>query len=411
MFRLLLVMLFSLWYILFGYAMQFDDQTLAAIAAKRLVFSPLHFVTVPELIPREIKQRLINTALALRITPALYPLELRQKISSPARFKGVCGIEGDIHQNQIMAIDCDGNLVLCPDHDLINCISWQTQTDPSATTWNDQTKQLLLGQRNGKISIIDMANSEQLQIGQEFYAHSALNSLSRVESLSFYENRLISAGMDGAVRVWNDKNVTQMTITHDAGAKNAHVTVLQQLVSASADGAIRVTDFETQAMIAQFKKGSGRLSRMQLLEDPHLVVFAQDNQISAIDTRQAGTLFNVSAHSGPITTLIVSGQSYFASGSFDKSVKLWDVRKPMLVAATHAHTQWIQSLAHKQDILISGSRDATVRIWDAQPVIQSIKQLSHLPLEHIQQLTTLIDQEKDLPILKATLLQKITALD
>ena len=58
-------------------------------------------------------------------------------------------------------------------------------------------------------------------------------------------------------------------------------------------------------------------------------------------------------------------QSWLASGSADKSIRLWDVNSGLELRALHGHKNWITALAVSRngELLASGSNDRTVRVW------------------------------------------------
>jgi WD40 repeat protein len=343
-----------------GHAMQDDTQTLAHKAARALVSSPVYLASIPSGIPPAIKTQLIETLAAARG----YPLQLSSKKSLPI-YKGVCVVEGDIEDHRVIAIDCDGKLVSCADNSFTDCNDWHTDTDPNAFVWDATHEYMIVGERNGHMAVLDPKNKKIIYRAR---AHQAQNYLNQVESLTLKDDLLLSTGGDGLVRLWDAQNYEKKRdYVFVDPVKNAYITHLKQLISATKNGKVQVSDIETGAVIRTSQISPEALSRMKLLQDPNLTLVTHCNRISGYDIRQTRLAFSIAAHSAPITTLDVQKVDQFASGSFDKTVKVWDARILERFADLQ-HTQWVQSLSHGPDFLISGSRDATVRIWDAQPL-------------------------------------------
>jgi WD40 repeat protein len=58
--------------------------------------------------------------------------------------------------------------------------------------------------------------------------------------------------------------------------------------------------------------------------------------------------------------------SRVVSGSFDETVRIWNVMMGKAEAELKGHTNWVTSIAFSQDgsRVVSGSNDKTVRIWN-----------------------------------------------
>jgi hypothetical protein len=72
-------------------------------------------------------------------------------------------------------------------------------------------------------------------------------------------------------------------------------------------------------------------------------------------------------HAWPVESVAFSPDGrILASGSADKTVRLWDVSSRQLLATLTGHEESVDSVAFSPDgrLLASGSRDKTVRLWD-----------------------------------------------
>jgi WD40 repeat protein len=71
-------------------------------------------------------------------------------------------------------------------------------------------------------------------------------------------------------------------------------------------------------------------------------------------------------HDAVVTVLVALKRGFMASGSADKTVRIWDLTKHTLVGILSGHTKDVMALAVLQGgrILASGSKDNTVKLWD-----------------------------------------------
>ena len=100
----------------------------------------------------------------------------------------------------------------------------------------------------------------------------------------------------------------------------------------------------------------------------------------------------LSGHKGLITSLLVlkrgngGGFKYregkLASGSYDKCIKIWDLRRERLEVTLHLHNDWVISLCSLPgDRVASSSMDQTVLIWK-QDTYEQISLIPFLDIGH-----------------------------
>lgn len=73
---------------------------------------------------------------------------------------------------------------------------------------------------------------------------------------------------------------------------------------------------------------------------------------------------NFQGHSGPIWCLDRSGNILF-TGSYDKTIKLWEVSSGICLNTFRAHTSWVSSINYSKhfNTLLSASWDTTIKLW------------------------------------------------
>ena len=122
----------------------------------------------------------------------------------------------------------------------------------------------------------------------------------------------------------------------------------------------------------------GTCSRTMPLNHPLLCISYWNNTVAvgsdsgdifllnAVTGSQAGIL---SGHSNWVRSIAFSSDGvYLVSGSYDKTVKLWDMQTGGIVKEFAGHNRQVQSvcISSNSTVVASGSFDQTVRLWDIQ---------------------------------------------
>jgi WD40 repeat protein len=170
------------------------------------------------------------------------------------------------------------------------------------------------------------------------------------------------------VRLWDFKSGEEVRSFPHSQSVNFHPT----LDWLGCDDAVR--DLGTGEPIVTFasEEGIPPIDRVNFANRSPLVAARIGNRfgwrIDAIDQRAVGwTISRPDAHNSPIHSLQFSpDDSCLATGSNDRTVKLWEVRTGELITEMTEHANIVFGIAFhpKGDRLASASADGTVKIWE-----------------------------------------------
>ena len=115
-----------------------------------------------------------------------------------------------------------------------------------------------------------------------------------------------------------------------------------------------------------------------------------DGQISLWHTQSGGRLAKMRGHGliwnrskkevGIRSLVFAPDGNTFASGSEDKTVRIWNTKKHRMNATLKGHTGWVTALAFSYDgnIIASGDTDGTVRVWDVKNKQEIVEIKGHI---------------------------------
>jgi WD40 repeat protein len=185
----------------------------------------------------------------------------------------------------------------------------------------------------------------------------------------------------GQMKCFEDKTMASKD-SASAGAVWANVCVLAtcpngQLVSGSPDGTVKIWDIEKcccsktiQQPItdAQDPRFDGLpLSSLAVLSDGYVVYGLQDGSIEQLNLKSGHRMQLDRLHKGEVTALAAFSDTMFASGSSDKTIKIWewDANKGFKCMHTlREHDSGILSLvARSKHELVSFAQDGTIKRW------------------------------------------------
>ena len=187
----------------------------------------------------------------------------------------------------------------------------------------------------------------------------AIFFISAIIIISSFSSQLLALP-EGAVARFGMREVNAMTFSPDG----------KYLAVASSIG-VFLLDPINLAEIYSFDTTASMTSIAFSADGSLLASGSWDETVKLWDVRSRTLVTTLKGHSDSVTsvafspdgTLLASG-----SGSDDKTVKLWDVRSRTLAATLKGHFGGVDSVAFSPDgtLLASGSGDKTVRLWDVR---------------------------------------------
>ena len=290
---------------------------------------------------------------------------------------------------------------------------WDPQTVVSCVDFSQQTGLMVVGFSNGVFGLYEMPGNTklaQLSVSNQSLTSVCINSTGEWLALGCSETRqmlvwewksetyvlkqqghlhglsvvdysmdgihLASGGEDGKVKLWNSKSgFCFATFTeHRApvtGVKFAGTGTSRVVISSSLDGTVRAHDLLryrcfrtlTSPEPAQFSclavDGSGEVVCAGSLDPFSIFVWSL----------QTGQLVDMLAgHEGPITSLAFApGTAVLASGSWDGTLKMWDVYKNTCVD-TMEHGCDVLALCFRPDgkEICTATTNGSLVVWDAE---------------------------------------------
>jgi WD40 repeat protein len=143
-------------------------------------------------------------------------------------------------------------------------------------------------------------------------------------------------------RNWKEGRANVMTL----GGHNGTVTCLrfneQKLISGSDDGSLIL-----------WKLVSDSNNETRIIQQHH-------RQIKKLERLNA-----FQGHGGPVWCVDFQ-ENTVVSGSYDKTIKVWNLRSGSCSSTLRGHDDWVSTVQIKGNMVVSGSWDNSIKIWDIE---------------------------------------------
>jgi WD40 repeat protein len=203
------------------------------------------------------------------------------------------------------------------------------------------------------------------------YASSTFGQAgSWVRFLAVQENQLISTyTIDHTIKIW-DLNTKQCS---NLGKHVECIAIVYAPdgapVSISEDGVVKYWDCEKKLASTLPCVGSFGWHR-----DPPTAIFfvgqkyffgLPNHTIGSCDWRSGEPLAQpLEGHEKRVSCFACAGEEFLISGSEDKTVRVWNLKRWECCAVLDGHVKTVNALAVASGKIISGSEDCTIRVWD-----------------------------------------------
>ncbi|ETO05806.1 G-protein beta WD-40 repeats containing protein [Reticulomyxa filosa] len=216
---------------------------------------------------------------------------------------------------------------------------------------------LCSGSHDKTVRVWDMDTTEQIQL---FDGHSSYVYCVKFSPYHYHKHHrhvICSSSNDKTIRFWDIKHNRQLErfnkhIWGISGIEFSPFNCGQYLCSASYDRTIRLWDIETSNSLHVFN--------------------GHEDYIFCVDFSPLQSNNNCNEKSNGIG--VIGGNGYtICSGSFDKSIRIWDIETAKKLLSLKGHTDSVMSVKYGSNKLgingvantiLSGSMDKSVRLWD-----------------------------------------------
>jgi len=235
-------------------------------------------------------------------------------------------------------------------------------------------RQIITSSHDGSLRLWNLESG--VQIGNDWRDDEAADSGDRENvvwriALSPNGKTVASGGYDRKVRLWDVESeivVARWTEHTDAVASLCWSVDGERVVSGSHDGTIRVWDVESgDTVLGPIKTGQYLVSAVIYSPDTTKIATggSHENALKIWDAKTGNLLSTIKLDSSLWSLAWTSDQKKLITGSYD-SIRIFDTATWQQIAILEGHTSTVRSLSLFQNdrLLASGSYDKTARLWN-----------------------------------------------
>eukprot|EP01102_Stenamoeba_stenopodia_P000647 TRINITY_DN1060_c0_g1_i24.p1 TRINITY_DN1060_c0_g1~~TRINITY_DN1060_c0_g1_i24.p1 ORF type:complete len:877 (+),score=262.46 TRINITY_DN1060_c0_g1_i24:270-2900(+) len=150
---------------------------------------------------------------------------------------------------------------------------------------------------------------------------------------------------------------------HDSGVGDLQELQDGSFITCSLDKTLKVWSRKGQLLFSF--SHSTKIYQVEELRDRRLVFGDGEGKVQVLDRQTNKVVFTFSdSHQYGVVSMVRLSNDLIATGSHDKTMKIWNVEDKTCCQTLQSHTDAVDRIAETKDgTLVSGSYDKTVKIW------------------------------------------------
>lgn len=331
---------------------------------------------VPVQILRSQLQSLVDTQLSLYINglPVLETLDetlksqnlssteeiikIRMSTDGPATQAALyCSSSFGGHEGPVLCVKCDKILVTGGGDATVRFWDLRTKTQSKIVKRHDHWVQSLDISPDGKyVASGALDGGVNLYSTDGEYIRSFPGHRQGVAALMFHNGNLVTGSRDNSVMVWSLNGTVILSYAH-----KMPITCLcsgnDYIASGSKDGRIKI--YKNHRFFGELKEHSSGINCIDSNGD-YMVSGCDGGEVIIW---KKFVLYKRMKHKGEVISVSISSNGLFAaSGSFDKSVRLWSMDSGRLLLHYY-HMDFVYKVRAMNDLIVSCSKDKTVKMF------------------------------------------------
>ena len=190
-----------------------------------------------------------------------------------------------------------------------------------------------------------------------------------VSLIELSSGQLASGSYDNTIRIWNINTLKEDEIINENGKV---FTLLEfeknQLLCGTSDNCINLWEINSPTQAKHFSYSfTGHelwVNSLVKCSPDYFASGSNDSKIKIWDFYNRKCIGTLSGHVDCILTLVLLKNNNLCSGSADCTIKLWDWVKGICIGTLRGHEKWVKCIFELDNgIILSGSDDKTIRLW------------------------------------------------